>query len=130
MSDIINVLKSQKHFYSKAGVSGTEIQRAEDDLQLKFTAEYAQYLAAFGADSVNSHEFTGLGISPRLDVVAVTLGEREKNPNVPHDLYVIEQLHIDDVVIWQSSDGSVYQTIGTSAPVKICDSLCAFIEAP
>ena len=130
MSDIINILRSQEHFYSKAGVSSVEIQRAEDDLQLKFAAEYVQYLATFGAVSVNTHEFTGLGVSPRLDVVAVTLGEREKNPNVPHEFYVIEQLHIDDVVIWQSSNGSVYQTIGTSAPVKICDSLCAFIEAP
>lgn len=128
MSDIINMLRSQHHFYSKEGVSGTAIQRAEDSLQLKFADEYTQYLATFGVVSANGHEFTGLGASPRLDVVAVTMGEREKNPNAPCDLYVIEQLHIDDVVVWQSTDGSVYQTIGTSVPVKICNSLCAYIN--
>lgn len=129
MSDIISILKGQEFFYSKSGVSVDEIQRAEDNLSLKFAAEYMQYLATFGAVSADMHEFTGLGVSPRLDVVAVTTKERQKNPNIPHDLYVIEQLHIDDIVIWQSLNGNIYQVIGVSEPVKIHDSFSMYINA-
>ena len=127
MSNIIDVLKSQKDFYCKDGVSQAEIAQAEQVLGLNFAPEYREYLVAFGVVSANGHEYTGLGLSARLDVIAVTTLEREQNPNIPGDFYVIEQANIDRIVIWQSSDGEIYQTIGTSQPTKICDSLCEYI---
>lgn len=128
MSSIVTILKSQEHFYSKQGVPLNNIAQAEGALGLKFSAEYKEYLTAFGVASANGHEYTGLCTSARLDVVAITLQERKKNPNIPDDFYVIEQANIDGIVIWQSSDGNIYQTAGCSCPIKICDSFGEYVN--
>ena len=58
----------------------------------------------------------------------VTKEEREKMPDVPQSWYVIEQAHIDGIVIWQSGDGDIYQTIPGYNPQKIADSLAEYID--
>ncbi len=40
----------------------------------------------------------------------VILKNREKNRNVKGHFYVIEETHIDGIVIWQSKSGKVFKT--------------------
>ena len=75
----------------------------------------------------NGHELTGLGASSRLNVVDVTLEERQRNLNISPDWYVIEQTNIDGMVIWQSETGEIYQAVN-EAGKKICGSLMEYIE--
>ncbi len=128
MADIVNRLKTMPDFFSSSGASQEEIARAEKGLGLKFVPEYRLYVVAFGYASANGHELTGVCNFPRLSVVDVTLSERAANPAVPLDWYVIEQAHIDGIVVWQSSAGEIYQTMPGAAPIKLCESLCAYLE--
>ena len=105
------------------------INNAEKQLGTTFSREYREYLHAFGDASVNGHEITGITDSKRIDVVSVTLEERERNPSVPIALYVVEQTHIDRIVIWQHADGSIYQTIPGVGPKKIYDCLYDYVAS-
>ena len=128
MSDIITKLRAKPFFYSLGCVSEVQIVTAEQQLGLKFSGEYREYIAEFGIVSFEGHEFTGICSSPRLNVVDVTLTERNRNPTVQEDWYVVEQANIDSIVIWQSSTGEVYQTMPGVAPVKLCSSLVEYIS--
>lgn len=109
------------------GVSEVDINKAEKALGLKFAEEYREYLSVCGIATADGHEFTGVGKSQRLNVIEVTNEHRSKNENIPDDLYVIEDLSIDKIVIWQSVSGAVYQTVGNNNPEKISKSLCEFL---
>lgn len=115
------------HFRSGKGTSEENIQQAEQTLGLRFADEYREYLMALGIASANGHEFTGLGTSPRLDVVAVTQRLWEMNPSVPRNLYVVEELNIDDAVAWQSATGEVFLTVGQAQPAKTAESLSQYV---
>ena len=127
MSDIIMKLRVMPDFHSVTAASPDSIKQAEEELSLKFAAEYREYLLNFGVASADGHEFTGICPFPRLDVVANTISERENNPKVPQNLYVIEKTNIDSIVIWQSDAGTVYQSAPRKPPVKLCNSLCEYI---
>lgn len=126
--NIINLL-SKKDLIKGKGASQEDINSAENTLSLKFSNEYKEYLSVFGFVSFDGKELTGIcGIS-RLDVVNVTKNERSYNPDVPDDWYVIEELNIDGIVIWQSETGEVYQTSPNSKPTKIYNSLSEYIKS-
>lgn len=127
MSELITKLRNLPDFYSLKGVSAEEIAGAEDALSLKFSKEYCDYLSEFGVVSANGHEYTGVCTSSRLSVVDVTLYEREHNPGVTSDWYVIEQANIDGIVIWQNEKGEIFQTQPCCNCVKIADSLEDYI---
>lgn len=128
MTDIIKYLKKQNDFYYLSRVDDYFIKQAEEKLSLLFSKEYSIVVKEFGTVSVNCHELTGICKDNRLNVVDVTLKERERNPDISKDWYVIEQLHIDGIVIWQSSTGEIYQTLPGAKPEKICDSLAEYIQ--
>jgi hypothetical protein len=128
MTDFVKKLQVKPDFYSLSGASGALIEEAEKILKLRFSDEYRQYLAAFGVASANGHEFTGICASSRLNVIDVTVFERTSNPEIPMNWYVVEQANIDDIVIWQSGTGEVYQSAPNTVPVKLCESLCDYIE--
>ena len=128
MSSIVTVMAQLPSFRMRAPARAEQIDTAEKTLDLHFSKEYRDYLEAFGVASIYGHEFTGLCSAKRLDVVAATQFEHGRNRQIPNDFYVLEQLNIDDVVIWQAQDGTVYRTVGDSAPVKICDSFCDYID--
>lgn len=109
------------------GVAPKTIKVAEKSLGLSFYKEYGDYLKEFGIAAVNGHELTGLTTSKRLNVVSVTQEER-KYHTVPRDWYVVEQLHIDGVVVWQSANGEVYQSLPGQPPTKLCNSLVEYIK--
>jgi len=128
MSDIITKLGSKPFFYTLGCVSEALINTAEQQLGLSFFTEYRKYIATFGIASVDGHELTGICTSPRLNVVDVTSFERNRTPTAQTDWYVIEQANIDGIVIWQSSNGEVYQTSPNADAIKLCDSLCEYLD--
>lgn len=130
----IKKMEQLEYFCSLKGTTEEKIVSAENALGVTFSEEYRSYLKQYALASMNGHELTGIVGSMRLNVADVTFKNRKINPSIPlilfflRDLYVIEELHIDDIVVWQNECGQIYQTIGVSKPVKICDSLMEYIE--
>lgn len=126
MENITCIMKKQRDFYAMKGAEPSEIRETEESLGVSFAEDYREYVGAFGAASFAGHELTGVCKSPRLNVAAVTAEERKTN-DVPAGWYVLEQANIDGIVLWQDKEGSVYQTMPSSAPKKICGSLAEYI---
>lgn len=127
MIAFVEKLRQYGDFMESRGVSLKEINEAERQLHVEFSDEYKEYLAECGVATANGYEFTGISQSKRLDVVCVTEKERKNVREIPEGAYVVEQTHIDGVVIWQIKGGTVYQSQGDSF-IKICDSLYEYIN--
>lgn len=128
MSFFVDKIKKLECFYETGGVSIKEVEEAERLLELSFSEEYKEYLFCCGRASFDGHEITGLGMFKRLNVVEATNRERERHAYVPKNWYVIEDLGIDRIVIWQTSTGEIYQSIPELLPKKVCDSLLEYIK--
>ena len=129
MSAIIEELKKKSSFYCEKGASIEEIEAAEKALGLRFSDEYREYLQLYGAVSCGGHELTGLSEDVNLNVVNVTAVNRDKNPHVNESLYVIEETHIDGIVIWQDESGIIYQAEYQAVPEKLYNSLTEFVDS-
>lgn len=127
MKDILNLIKNKSKFYSIGNISEENIKEAELILNIKFASDYRMIIKEYGAVTFSGHELTGICNSKRLNVVDVTKEERKYN-KVPEDWYVIEQANIDDIVIWQDTNGVVYQTMPNKKPIKLCNSLLEYID--
>ena len=127
MSNVTEILKQKNNFYCIRGVSEEDILLAEKNIGIKFADDYKQYLLEFGCASWEGHELTGLISSERLNVVDVTKFYRDRY-NIPDNVYLIENLNIDNTFIWQDSDGIVYQTTGDSKLNKIANSLIEYVN--
>lgn len=128
MSSIVDIMKSKKYFVCERGATSVEIENAQRALGVTFAEDYRTYLQECGTVSYEGHELTGISKDLNLDVVTVTTGNRHKNPSINMPLYVIEETHIDGIVIWQAPDKKIYQTgIGTP-PVKIAESLVEYLQ--
>ena len=128
MSKIIDVVKELPELISTGAADSIEIESAENELDLKFASEYKEYLLAFGTASYYGHELTGIcAKDSSINVVDVTLEERAFFTNVSKEWYVIEQIHIDGIVIWQDEKGCIYE----ATPQKIVllyNSLKEYVE--
>lgn len=129
MYDFITLLREKDDFFASSGASEEDIAFAEQQLNLKFSKDYRSYLKEFGAASADAHEYTGIKKSKRLNVVDVTIEEKRRNTLVPHGLYVVERLGIDGIVIWQSEDGTIYQTAWGEKPEAIFGSLADYVNS-
>lgn len=127
--DFKEVLDSKEGIYPGKKASDSEIKKVEEQLQLKFSDEYVEYLKEFGDLSYESHELTGITENNNLNVVFVTEYWRKKNSNISKEFYVIEDLKIDNVVFWQDRKGDIYQTIGNEVPKKMYESLLEYIKS-
>jgi len=127
--NVMSVLRNKQNFKSYVAGKKSEILKAEELLSLVFNQEYINYMQEVGFATYEGHELTGICKFKRLNVVDVTIMERELFPYIPLDWYVIEQLNIDGIVIWQSSTGEIYQTSPNSKPEKIYDSLAEYISS-
>lgn len=125
--NLLETIKSMPDALIGKGVDKESIEVAELSLGLSFSPEYRMYLENYGIVAVNGHELTGICQSDRINVVLVTISARQTH-SVKDDWYVIEQANIDGIVIWQSSDGVVYQTAPNSYTNKICESLADYIK--
>lgn len=52
-----------------------------------------------------------------------------RSPQVPTDLYVIEDPAIDGIIVWQRADGSIWQTWPGGGPSRIATSLIQYLES-
>ena len=123
MSEIIKTIKSLPDLIALVGASAIEISNAENQLDLRFADEYKKYLTKFGAIIADGVELSGIAKSEHRNIVSLTKQEWELNPQVPRAMYVIENVGIDGIIIWQDVSGSVYQTAPHQAPRKIYASL-------
>lgn len=115
-------------FFATGGVDKDTIVKAEETLGISFSDEYKKYLLEYGQVIVDGHELTGIHKSPRLNVINVTQKYKNKFNDIADDWYVVEDLGIDGIVIWQSENGAVYETNSTGEASEIADSLAEYIE--
>ena len=127
MKSFIDRMKECDDYMELGGVSEEIIKNAEAMLGISFADDYRAYLVKCGIATVDGHEFTGLGRAKRLDVVTVTMNERKRNPHIPKEMYVIETIGMDRVVIWQDYRGFIYQSVCNDSPNKIAESLQAYL---
>lgn len=128
MGKVIDSLKNKSDLISGKPVSKEDIIKAERELDVSFAKDYIEYLENFGFACYDSHEITGICKAKRLNVVDVTKKELNYVSNVPEGAYVIEEAHIDDIVIWQVKNGNIYQSQGNKAVIYLCDSLDEYIN--
>lgn len=128
MATIIDALKSKIDLLTGEGVSESIISNAEKALNLSFSNEYKEYLKTYGTAVYDGHELTGITKSPRVNVVDVTKAQREKNPKIPADLYVIEETDVEEIVIWQSGDGEIFYSGPNQDLTKLCNSFAEYVS--
>ena len=126
MNELIKTISNLPNFYAEKGVPVAQIEQAEKLLGLEFSLDFKMCLREFGAVSVSGHEFTGFSADKNLNVVEVTQKNRRKN-TVEQNLYVIEEAHIDGIVIWQDASGNIYETTPNSKAKKIAHSLTDYL---
>lgn len=128
MADIIKILNKLDDFNCLEGADEQAIISAETELGVKFASDYKKYLSEYGLASADGHEFTGIVKSSRLNVVDVTIRLKKKFKNAPNDAYVLEELNIDDIVIFQTSDGSIYKALPKTNFIKVANSFSEYLE--
>lgn len=128
MSQIINVIKSLPDLLHLKPATKMSITDAELQLRVTFANDYKEYLSAFGAIMASGIELTGIAKAEHRNVVQVTLKERQLNSKIPHNMYVIEDTHIDGIVIWQDTNGNIYKSQPGADPQIISDSLVDYIS--
>lgn len=126
MSEIIEILKNAPEYIGGAGRTEEEIKNAEQQLGIEFAPDYKCYLKEIGLACFDGHELTGICKSARLNVVDVTVNQRNVFPEAS-SWYVIEETNVDGIVIWQHTSGELYCTIPGSKPKKICNSLEEYV---
>ena len=128
MNSIVKIMSEMEMFIFSGAVDENAIRAAEDKLGVKFADEYKVYVSTFGTASYYRHELTGICEGDAsINVVDVTLEERAFFQNIPQEWYVIEQTHVDGIVIWQDEKGTIYKATPQST-IKIYDSLKEYIS--
>ena len=105
-----------------------QIETAEQALGVHFSREYREYISQFGVASTYGHELTGICSFPRLNVVDVTRKQWTLNPLVPTALYVVEELNMDNAVVWQSEIGEIFLSQPNTVPTRIAESLIEYLN--
>lgn len=118
---IADIIAQKEDAVFGTGASVADVDRAEQQLGLQFASDYREYLKQYSLIMYDGHELTGISKSKHVNVVDVTLAHvpERKSP----DMYVLEDLGIDGIIIWQNSKGEVY--MGNR---KICNGLVEYIE--
>ena len=127
MYDVIEFLQSKGELLTGKAVPKEAVEKIEEQLGVSFANDYKKIVSTYGFVCVDGHEITGITNAKRLNVYEVTIKERENVACDMSGMYVIEQTHIDDIVIWQSASGEVYQTIFGENPEKIADCIMDYI---
>lgn len=128
MTKIVKLINSLPNLLTLKPATAKEITEAEIRLRVGFSEDYKEYLAAFGAIMADGIELSGIAKSEYRNVVSITKKERELNSKVPFNMYVIENTGVDGIIIWQDTNGTVYQTQPNIAPRPIAASLADYIE--
>lgn len=128
MKKFTDIIREYEDFTAVGGASNEQIKEAEEELGLKFSKEYKEFLKEYGAACANGHEFLGICDSKRLNIVEGTLKAKKKNDNVPEDMYLIEDVGIDKILTWQNAKGELFQTVGKGEIERLEVELCEYVE--
>lgn len=128
MEKIIQTVNSLDDLLPLKAATETQITEAERQLELHFSDEYKEYLTAFGAIMADGIELTGIAKSEHRNVVSVTKKEWELNTKIAHTMYVVEDPHIDGIIIWQDADGRIYRSTPSAEAKQIADSLSDYLS--
>lgn len=109
-------------------VSMEQIIKAEKELGVNFANDYIKYVKKYGAISAKGIELTGVTTCERLNVISVTKRERNMNPNIPTNMYVIANIAIDGLITLQDETGKVYTVTPNESPKLSHKSLSEYIE--
>ena len=129
MSEIVKTINELQDLLALGEATAIEISDAETQLRLRFADEYKEYLSHFGAIIADGIELTGIAKSEHRNVIFVTKQECGLNPQVPRNMYVVENVGIDGIIIWQDSSGAIYQSLPGKIPQKIFDNLSEYIKS-
>ena len=128
MSDIISTIENMNDLTTLKAATISQIEDAQNKLGLSFASEYKEYLEKYGAMSANSIELTGITESKRLNVIDVTIKERQRN-EIPTDMYVIEDTCIEGILILQNSKGEIFEFQKSNKINKIFNSLSDYLKS-
>lgn len=127
MSNFVNKLKNIESLSHVKGADMRTIREAEVVLNITFPKEYIELLSEFGAISFFGTEWNGLNIGRDFNVVKATVEARNLYPNFPNDKFILEDLHIDGILILSDSDGFIYEWVDGTLK-KICNSLSEYLD--
>jgi hypothetical protein len=130
MSDIISTIKKLPSMKSYASPASDEaIKKAEEKLNLKFADDYREYVSVFGAVCSDIIAVSGIIDDEEFGVVNLTNKLRPFYPQIPLSFYVIEDVGVDGLVIWQDETGAIYQSIPCQEPpMRIHNDLSDYLE--
>lgn len=108
MSRLLEKIKAVEGLFSGSPASEQEVVEAESKLQLTFPVDYKTYLKEYGKISFYGTEWNGLNGDAWTDVVATTLEARSLYADFPQGKFILEDLHIDDLLVLSDLTGKVY----------------------
>lgn len=103
------------------------IDAAEKRLGLSFASDYKSFLSFIGACICFGHEIKGISDNPNLNVISATEEARRQYELLPHSWYVIEDTHMDGILIMQDKNGTVYKMAPDRMPEKIAYNLESYL---
>ena len=127
MNGIKDVFESKASLLAGKGVSPEQISQAEAELELSFSDEYREYLSLYGIAAFDGHELTGITKSKRLNVVDATRDAKARYPELPADLYVIEETGTEELIVLQNCGGEVFGCAPNYGLEKLYDSLSDYL---
>lgn len=126
--EIIETIEGLKNMRCLRPASEARIAAAEQALGVTFARDYREYVSWYGAICARGVELTGVTDSKRLNVADVTRQERELNPRLPRNMYVVENLGIDGILILQDSTGRIFSVASNQEPKFVAKSLSEYLR--
>ncbi len=128
MSNLLDLIRAKDHYHGLTGATASQIAVAQETLDVLFSDDYKEYISSVGAATFTGHELTGICSSPRLNVVDVTEKNRKLFLNVPSSWYVLEEINLDQIVIWQDATGAIFKACPDDVPVQIAGGIAEYIN--
>lgn len=129
MSKIIDAIEKLEKILPLKPATEEDVKNVETALELSLANDYKEYVCTYGAILADKVELTGIAKSKNRNVVQVTKKEWELNDKIEHNLYVIENIGIDGLIIWQDGSGKIYESRPNHRATKIANSLAEYLES-
>ncbi len=126
----LDLIRENNLYKMAQPASQKEVDAAEELLELTFAPDYKEFLLTIGASICFGHEIMGIAENENLNVVISTKKARKYNGQLPHSWYVIEDTHIDGILIMQSADGSVYQISPDGTILQVANNMESYLTSP
>lgn len=126
MNKIETIINSFKRKRFTGSVSDEIIEKAEKELGLSFSSEYIDMLKSYGSLCVKGEEFLGIDIN-NYDVVKATNKARNTSSDFPQNMYVIEDMAIDGILLLQKTTGEIFTYQPYQSLQKVTDSLADYL---